>query len=116
MFGTYVWVDGTEVHSNPRFFKHRWRIWTESESMSLEDYWRAEGTGELPQPPELSFYHAIERMRDLCGEGRSFLVTNWKAKRDDPMAPWDIGAVRANGGRVAPSYDDDQDPPVWGHK
>lgn len=115
-YGRHVWGGGTPIHDNPRFFKYYWRIWTEAESMRLEEYWLAEAEGRLVEPPELTFAAAIERMRSLCNSGAPFIVTNSAIKRDDPAAPWDIPTVLANGGRVAPAYDVDPGTPFFGHK
>ena len=66
--------------------------------------------------PELSFSEAIKRMKQLCGHGERFMVSDERVKRDDPTAPWDIGLIKSKGGRVAPAYDDDQDEAFFGHK
>lgn len=117
---TPLWIFGSGVHSNPRFYKHYWRIWTRDDAIADEDVeLLRQQLGPYPWlalVPELSFHNAMCRMKELCGRGEVFIVLDERVKRDDPAAPWDIPLIRAKGGRVAPAYDADDDTPFFGHK
>lgn len=115
-----IWYFSGGIHSNPRFYKYHWKIWTWLDIIPDEDipeFKRRFG----PRPwnvivPTLSFSEAIRRMTELCGRGERFLVSSNGVKRADPTAPWDIPRLHADGADVAPAYDDDDDEPFHGHK
>jgi hypothetical protein len=93
----------------PRWLKYGWWIYTERDAIET----RFEFRNPLKR---MSTFDAMLRARDLDDRFETYFLVNWTYKRDDPSAPWDIARVRANGGQVAPAYDEDDDRPWRGHK
>lgn len=111
-----IWVAATGIHSNPRFYKYHWRIWTAEET--VDDDWRRGGRAYpwLDTTPRLTFLKGIERMRYLVAINEKFLVIHDACKRADDAAPWDIESLRRDGKEVAPALADDLDPEFHGHR
>ncbi|GGB74943.1 hypothetical protein [Henriciella pelagia] len=110
--GRSVW-QGDGVHSNPRFFKVDWRIWTPSSAIEEGLY----GIGRrraIWGSPAFCIAEAMELLQDLQSSGTLFMVITRARKRISPDAPWD--AARVPEDRKAIPYDEDTDPEFFGHR
>lgn len=113
----FTLVEPCGIHTNPRFYKYRWRIWAMDNTdpdwaPELDDrIFRRYLFQQRTQPVlSLSFYDAIRRMQALVEQRAYFYAIIDPLKRADPVAPWQAGACRA------PAYDDDPDEAFHGHK
>jgi hypothetical protein len=95
------------LHPNPRFYKYTWHV-----------FWRGspvEGHAFLETEP-LSTKAAFDLLASLRKQGEPFIVFSHRHPRCG-VSIWDLDNPRWNGARLAPSYDDDNDPPIdSGHR
>lgn len=115
--GPWSFWQGVYVHSNPRFFKYVWQVFTESDLPPHFDDttdMKEANSWALTQP-ELCFSDAIRLIKQLHDEGIVMLVRNRRMKRLGGDAPWD-DAKLIETNNYADRYDLDPDPAFHGHK
>lgn len=112
--GESVW-QGASMHSNPEFYKYKWKIWTLNDLPkncmswdSNQQFWFES------QTPKVSMAQAMETIKANYDADRTMLVRSHAYKRMGPKSPWSEKRVPVRYRAI--SLADDSDPKFFGHK
>lgn len=93
---------------NPRFYKHYWRVFSLHCPWEDEEFFR--------YAPVLCNTDCEKEVQRLLAQGQSCMIYGFRRPRADPSNPFDRQAEKWANTEFAPSWDDDADPPLDGHK
>ncbi len=104
-------IEGSNLHPNPNLYKYTWWIYHQNlpQQSAAEVFYKPEHA--------LNTFDAFALMEDLSQQNISFAYVNMKQKRLGVLI-WDYAKILAEypDEQFAPSFEDDRDPLINGHK